>query len=509
MRTWPQRIRENARGAVAWVCAAFMLCAVPLLFHNAFFDINRFKVAAVCRVIPCLLAAYLAAWAVRPRGKRQALEAVRAPIVCMAAFLLACVISAARTGFDAAALTGSEGRWCGLYFLLSCGAAFMMIALGRSRLAHIDTMAMLCAGAVAVLGIGNAFSLDPLGFYTTIRPDQMSIFLSTIGNADFFGAYLAMLFPLAGARFVLGERGRAGSFLLAMAIALGVVAARTDSAFLALHLCCAALLACRGGSLRGMARALILWGGCFLALYALWLPLTAADRMLSGLLLALCASHAAPVLGAVCFAGAYICLRMERREIRAPGRRLALVMGVALAVAVLALCGVITYYTCVDTQSELGAAQTLLRFDDDWGSRRGFVYARSLRAYADFSPADKLFGRGVDTAARILGPYMDNPRILARGTFNDAHCQPLQLLLTCGLVGALAYVALYGAVLRALWRGAGDDALLCGLLSSLTGYAVIMLLQVTQPILIATWFSLSALALARITHMKEGDTHEP
>ena len=54
-----------------------------------------------------------------------------------------------------------------------------------------------------------------------------------------------------------------------------------------------------------------------------------------------------------------------------------------------------------------------------------------------------------------------------------------------------------------------SDALLTGVAASLAGYGVVMLLQVTQPILIATFLSLCALALSRINHVKEGLAHEP
>ena len=99
--------------------------------------------------------------------------------------------------------------------------------------------------------------------------------------------------------------------------------------------------------------------------------------------------------------------------------------------------------------------------------------------------------------------------MLALGTFNDAHCQPLQLLLTTGLFGALVFLAFYVSMLRAIFRHAGEDALLTGVLASLAGYGVIMLLQVTQPILISTCLSLCALALSRIHHQKEGIRLEP
>ena len=511
MESWLGRTRAKACAAVAWLCAALMLCVVPLAFHNGFFDINRIKVMLVCRAVPLLLAAFAVTVPLRRDGLRalKPPKEALAPILCLALLLCALVISSARTGFDEATLLGNEGRYCGLYFWLSCGAAFLMIALGGASLKHVEMAAALCAGAVAALGIANALGLDPLGFYRGIREDQRSVFYSTIGNADFFGAYLAMLFPLSGARFVRGSRGRYAGFALSLLLACGVIVSRTDSSFLALHVSCAALVCCSGSGLRALSRALVLWGGCFFALPVLRPALAAADRQLYGLLLALCQSGAVLALGGLCLCGALACRFAEKKGKPAPGRKPAAVLVAAAAAIAAALIGAIVYFTCVEPTRELGASSALLRFDDDWGSRRGFVYTRSMIAYGDYGAADRLLGKGPDLTKRILAPYADNARVLSMGTFNDAHCQPLQLLLTCGLLGCLSFLALYISMLRALFLLEGKDPLLCGLIASLTGYAVIMLLQVTQPILISTFLSLCALALSRIRQLKEGLADEP
>ena len=97
-----------------------------------------------------------------------------------------------------------------------------------------------------------------------------------------------------------------------------------------------------------------------------------------------------------------------------------------------------------------------------------------------------------------LKPYFDNPAMLSDGVYNDAHCQPLQFLLNCGLLGAAAFVTFYLVTIVTVFRHMGHDPLLMGLFASLAAYLLIMLLNVTQPILIATYMSLCALALARI-----------
>lgn len=100
--------------------------------------------------------------------------------------------------------------------------------------------------------------------------------------------------------------------------------------------------------------------------------------------------------------------------------------------------------------------------------------------------------------------------MLASGIFNDAHCQPLQMLLTCGIAGMLAFVGFYLSMLKHTITQAGRDPILCGAVAFLAGYAVIMFLSVTQPIIIAVYISLCALTLSKIIHSDSKEAcHEP
>ena len=106
---------------------------------------------------------------------------------------------------------------------------------------------------------------------------------------------------------------------------------------------------------------------------------------------------------------------------------------------------VVIWFTKWDTQTDLGSLTALLRFDDMWGNARGFVYKRSFRAFHDYTWLEKLFGKGLGQTLSILTPYCDNQAAIdyAGGVFTDTHCQPIQLLLTCGLVGMAAFLAFY------------------------------------------------------------------
>ncbi len=496
--------------AAAIACAAFMLAVLPLLFHDALFDINRFKVAAVRAVVPplCVLALLARlAQGVRPRldaGVRR----IAAPCALTLLFALACVASGAMAGFEHAVLYGDEGRYAGLLFMLCCCAAFLLIALALpgGRIHGALCLAICACGALCgALGAVNTAGYDPLGFYARIQSGQERIFVSTIGHVDFFGTYLLMPFALCGGLCLFTKRRgvRALCAVFVLVMEMGLSSAHTDSAVMGESLACFALLMLSGGSLRRMAGALSLWGCGFIGHVCAY---TLAQRsayhpvydgvplLFSGKLSLACA--------ALLFALALLCLLLDRRGARAPGqRRLFRVCAALFLAALLLLLTAIFVFTVVLPDAPIGSAAGMLRFNDAWGSLRGFAYIRAMRAYADYTPLQKLFGRGMELTRRILTPYVDRPALLHVNVFNDTHCLILQLLLTCGLLGVGAYLGLYAAMLALLARGAKEDPALCGAFAVVFSYMVTIAINVTQPILVASFLSFCALAAARMRHL--------
>lgn len=511
-------LRKHAAGGVAFLCAAFMLCVVPLYFQDAFFDINRCKVNLVQRVMPplcALMAAALILRGCRPHDRASFAE-VRMPMLAMLALLAACVTACAVNGFEPSMLDGSQGRYCGLFFMLCCGGAFYAIACSAMPGRLIAGLMLACASAVALLGLLNAMGMDPLGFYVGIKQGQQSTFLSTIGHFDFFGTYLLMMFGVAAGLFVFGRRraARIPAGVCAGMIAMGMCASRTDSAIGGMHLVLLAIAALTGNSLMQMARAAGLWAVCFIALPVVRTLVASSPYHphFSGLPAIL---SQMPVAGAfaLVFAGLSLFFYgLEKRGARAPGRRrLARLAAVVFAAIVVLLLAALLWFSVVDAQTDLGEAESFLRFNDLWGSVRGFAWIRSMRAFGDYTLLEKLFGRGMETTLSTLEPYFDDPSMIARagGVFNDPHCQPLQMLLTCGLFGMGAFLAFYAFMVRTLLRRAGEDPLLCGLFGSLAGYLIIMLINVTQPILLSTYFSICGLALARVRARNRKEAAEP
>ncbi len=501
----PDAWRENAVSIVSSLGAVLMLCVVPLIFRDAFFDINRIKVYTVC-IAAAVMASLMLPALFLERGRKHRLCPnwhVRSCFAAMGAFLFSCLCSYFASGMSTAVLLGNQGRYCGLLFFLCCGVAFYIIACGENSCERLYPAIVICASAVALLGVLNALGLDPLGFYARIRKGQEQLFMSTIGHFDFFGTYLVLLLPLAGSLFIFSKDSVRQLIGLSglMLIALGACAARTDSALIGIHLGCAALLALSAGSPRLMSRAFAAWAISFAALPVVdaLFRFGSLGVSFSGPHAWLCNTHIALLIALALACVSVVFFRLYRRGARQIGRGRAVVFGLsALLTLVLLYLALTVYFTYMHPETDLGAASGFLRFDDAWGSYRGFVYTHALDAFASYSPAEKLFGRGLDTTKLILEPCFDHPVIGIVGVFDDAHCQLLQLLLTGGLFCAGSFAAFYVMTLIALYRCAGYDPLLCGVVSSVFAYSVVMLINVTQPILIVTYFSLCGLGFSRV-----------
>lgn len=497
--------KRSAVERIAQIAAAFMLIALPLLFHDKLFDINRFKVTATMAAVPPIALAAALALILR-RGRlpgRAALRSIRTPLCLALAFTAAIVASCALAGFEHAVLYGDEGRYCGLFYALSCLLAFFLVALFLPKGDALPAAIAVTAALVGALGALNFAGIDPFRFYEGMEAGQETTFFSTIGHFDFFGTYLATMLGLCGGMFIFGKRHAlsALSGVCAAVVALGAACARTESAFIGTTLACFACFALSGDSFARMARALLLLGVNLLAAPAArvlgsFSPYHPVFQGLYGFLLD---KHIALFAGAALLLLAAFTAMAPRFGLREPGRRpllhvCAWAFGIAVALGIAA----IVWFSVFDMR-ELGELADVLRFNDLWGSRRGGVYTRALRAYADFAPKNKLFGGGMELAKRVLDPYFaSDPSLLEFGYYNDAHCQLLQMLITCGPIAAAAYAFLLAATLCALIRRAGDDPVALGSAAALAAYLPVMLFNVTQPILFATYFSVLALALSRL-----------
>jgi O-antigen ligase len=155
------------------------------------------------------------------------------------------------------------------------------------------------------------------------------------------------------------------------------------------------------------------------------------------------------------------------------------ILALAFGAGVLTVLVGMVYFTCIDPQS---APWELLRLDDGWGSHRGYMWRHSMDIFRNYTWKERLLGSGPDTFYLVFEPYFEGLAQYGDNSTNAAHNEYLNYLITQGIVGLGAYLALViGCVIQAL-RQAKKEPYYMVFLSAVLCYGVQALVNIAQPI---------------------------
>ena len=550
--------REQLPEWFACAFAAGVALLHPLIFDDFFFNINRFKFGVFAVSAYAGLIVFLLLCAARRRalaGEIRQPFSLSAADWGMGAFAVLAAASTILSDDAFSALTGDEGRLCGLVFILALAAMHVIVSRAQNADAWAVGGLLISGSLCALLGVLNFFKIDPFGFYPRLNQKSVDGFISTIGNVDFFSAFLCLFLPAAVAAFMRG--GRWVRRLSVFPILLGtgaVIAARADGALIALAsailtaLCLGALplpapsesrqrsdsaaprleanlaesapcseendvpsrfrrtLSSLAASLHGKATGvdeekklhpqreararMCLALACLMA--GLFL-VGAATRLWPDATLSLkdhaCARLAAhPLLFAalslLLAAAAYGLLHTRREKPVFPAPRTFLLTLLACAIVALAAAAALfLFYTYVDTDTKLTGMLKLFRFRDKWGTNRGGVWVRCMKLFAQSDWRVKLFGFGPDLLKKPLADaYGAEIAAYCNLSFNNAHNEYIQYLLTHGALGLTAYLTFAVGACASLFRRARKSAAAAGLLAGALAYLLHAAVNVNQPI---------------------------
>ena len=550
--------REQLPEWFACAFAAGVALLHPLIFDDFFFNINRFKFGVFAVSAYAGLIVFLLLCAARRRalaGEIRQPFSLSAADWGMGAFAVLAAASTILSDDAFSALTGDEGRLCGLVFILALAAMHVIVSRAQNADAWAAGGLLISGSLCALLGVLNFFKIDPFGFYPRLNQKSVDGFISTIGNVDFFSAFLCLFLPAAVAAFMRG--GRWVRRLSVFPILLGtgaVIAARADGALIALAsailtaLCLGALplpapsesrqrsdsaaprleanlaesapcseenrapsrfrrtLSSLAASLHGKAAdadeekklhpqrearmRMCLALACLMA--GLFL-VGAAMRLWPDATLSLkdhaCARLAAhPLLFAalslLLTAAAYGLLHTRREKPVFPAPRTFLLTLLACAIVALAAAAALfLFYTYVDTDTKLTGMLKLFRFRDKWGTNRGGVWVRCMKLFAQSDWRVKLFGFGPDLLKKPLADaYGAEIAAYCNLSFNNAHNEYIQYLLTHGALGLTAYLTFAVGACASLFRRARKSAAAACLLAGALAYLLHAAVNVNQPI---------------------------
>ena len=183
-------------------------------------------------------------------------------------------------------------------------------------------------------------------------------------------------------------------------------------------------------------------------------------------------------------AAAYGLLHTRREKPVFPAPRTFLLTLLACAIVALAAAAALfLFYTYVDTDTKLTGMLKLFRFRDKWGTNRGGVWVRCMKLFAQSDWRVKLFGFGPDLLKKPLADaYGAEIAAYCNLSFNNAHNEYIQYLLTHGALGLTAYLTFAVGACASLFRRARKSAAAAGLLAGALAYLLHAAVNVNQPI---------------------------
>ena len=367
---------------------------------------------------------------------------------------------------------------------------------------------LVFSSLVAFLAIVNYFFIDILSVYagyldlwklfdgTPGKTNVIIDFGSTIGNKNLISAFMCMFLPIAVMSFVLIDK-RWMRILSGVAIGFaycGLLCADSASGMLGLFVILpimAIFASRRYTTLKWYLLALTILFASSKLLRLFSLIMSDRSKGFEFMQESLIYGSAAYILIAV-FGILFILMQVFEKKLtpRYPDKAVTITLTVLTVGAVLAAIGAVVYYSFIAPTAELNEnAAGLLRFDENWGTHRGYYWIKGVEQYQRFNFLHKLFGNGPDSVYVVMEPLFSE--IAARfdeGTTDCVHNEFLNYFITQGALGLLAYLSLLGTVAVRALRRAKNNPMILIFLSAVICYAVQSVVNLYQPITTSLFF---------------------
>ena len=215
---------SRAPSLALYLCLLIAVGVVPLLLDPS--NLGNTYYAAKARALYLLTPVTLLAFGVHARTNRNTDPL---PLVAVGYFLVVSAVATALAVNPAWSLRGSPWRSEGLGAYLGYAAVFLSaLTAGRSGYAaRWQAVVIACGAVVAAYGIAQY-----LGYEWLVRDSQRLDWFqafSTSGNANFLGAYMVLIFPLAVAAALIARQSMAAGLWMGAAGALFLAALCTYS----------------------------------------------------------------------------------------------------------------------------------------------------------------------------------------------------------------------------------------------------------------------------------------
>lgn len=504
---------------IALIYVIFILGVFPLIYRDYYFDILAFKYQVYYISTIILMVAVLIVGVIfciedqskyggelrKAYFKSKGKKLFSIPELALICFMLIAIISTLQSDYRFESFWGNEGRYTGCFLLLIYGIGTLIVCRGLLVKKGILNIFLAAGMAECIFGITDYFQMDLLNFKVDMDPIQYNMFAGTIGNVNSYTSYVALVMGVAAVFFATEKIGwKLLVYYICMVISFfAIVMGLSDNSYLALGALFAFLPLYLFRTKTGVKRYVLILATFSGVIYSMdVINRTMSDRVLKmeGILQKLSGMAGLEYMVAAivmfCIL-VYVIAHFIKSGDEDLGHKWQLIWLAFLVFSAAAVICVLIDVNIAGNVERYGGIGAYLKFNDDWGTHRGYNWRIGIENYSRFSPMHKIFGFGPDTYGIIthfnnfddmLGKYQE--------VYDSAHNEYLQYFITMGPVSLISYMTMLisGAVL--MIKKAVNSPCVIACLFSVICYAAQATVNISVPIVAPIMFTLLAVGLA-------------
>ncbi len=431
--------------------------------------------------------------------------------IAMIVFFIGAVICTVFSDYKLDSLTGNAGRNNGLIIVALYTAMYFILSRYYYFKNYIFVAFMIFGSLISLLAVLHFFYIDPLGLFNGYADYVVKDFGTTIGNKNTIASYMCIFLPSAMMMFVL-QKDKYVKILSAFSIGFaycGLLVSGSNSGYIgfAMMLFFMALACVRKPHLlRNFMFAVTIMFSSGLVLRLFSLIMNDKSKGFEKIGEMLIYSNKLFIIIAFCgIVTLLLYLFKDKSFINSNALKNALT--VLLSVIGVGVLGIVSYlfyyYSVVDTTSNIGSLSQLLRFNDAWGTHRGFMWIEGTKDFLENDFYHLMFGSGCDTFYYVFEPHFEELNLRFSNTStNNIHCEYLNYLVTQGIVGLVSYLAVIISSLYRAFRTSKNNELILLFIFPIIAYCGQAVVNIYTPVVTPFLFIFIALceALSRNSH---------
>ncbi len=483
----PTDISRYILNVIVSVYVLVILIAMPLIYHDKYFDIGDFKFKMYQNITIVMLVAAGVTWLVhivlfyieqsKPGDFSQYLKnAVKKLTILdwfVAGYAVVATLSYLLSDFKDLSLTGYEGWMMGLLSQLSFILLYFLISRFWSEHWRPDLIWVICisSGLAFLFAVLHRFMIDPLALYEGIDSSYYIQFLSTIGQATWYSSFMCTILPIGTMLFWYCDQ-KWQRICLGVYCFLGyasLVTQNSDSAFLALAAICFTMFCLSFGTVKEFKRFLetmILILGSMRIIGILQIIFKNRATQLDTISVFFSQHYILwfVLLALVIVYALVLWADKQNKFVIEKWRWLRIAAVIVLITGVAVMFGLIVK----TTRGELPAALASLydsqymNFNEFWGNNRGFTWTYSAKMFAEYPLKEKIIGIGPDAYASYT--YMHYAEEVSakwgESVLTNAHNELFNIMINEGILGLIAYAGTFISAAYVFIKNKSKDILL-------------------------------------------------